>query len=412
MSRRSGGGFALLVGVMSFVAACERPPATEGRRDPISGGPFPALFLTVAQFTEVKKPDGKTQPVPGAAKLEIVRKTDAGWKMSVLEDPASNAFHKAMPWEGGVLTIGANQALLKTWKLANGTWTDTTHWNPKFGGKFDRLRDIESGDVDGDGKADLVIATHDQGVIAVVHPEQNWKVEEIDRTPDTFVHEIEIGDVDGDGVAEFFATPSKPNKLDQEQPGEVTMYKHADGKWQKSIVDAPGDTHAKEILVTDIDRDAQSELYVVWEGAVGPGGQIVRPVTVKEYRFADGKFTNKVIGTIPDRQTRAIQAGDVNGDGKMDLVAGALASGLWLFEQGMAAGDPWARTLIDAQSTGFEQPVDLADLDDDAKLEIYVASEDQHELRQYRWDGSKFAKSVLTPLTAGDITWNVTHGRI
>ena len=116
-----------------------------------------------------------------------------------------------------------------------------------------------------------MIATHDQGVIAVVHPEQDWRVEEVDRQPDTFVHEIEIGDIDGDGVAEFFATPSKPNKLDEEQPGEVAMYRHADGGWQKSIVDAPGDTHAKEILVADIDRDAKSELFVVWEGAVGAG---------------------------------------------------------------------------------------------------------------------------------------------
>jgi hypothetical protein len=131
---------------------------------------------------------------------------------------------------------------------------------------------------------------------------------------------------------------------------------------------------------------------------------------VKEYRFANGAFTNAVVGTVPDRQMRAIQAGDVNGDGKTDLVAGALASGLWLFEQG--EGGAWKRTLIDAKSSGFEQPVDLADLDGDGKLEIYVASEDQHELRQYRWDGSKFAKSVLTPLVAGDITWNVTHGRL
>src|SRR5262249_58735536 len=119
--------------------------------------------------------------------------------------------------------IGGTQAMLKTWTLEDGRWRAQVRWNPKFGGKFDRLRDIERGDVTGDGKPDLVIATHDQGVIAVVEPAENWRVTEVDRQADTFVHEIEIGDVDGDGGAEFFATPSQPNKLEEKQPGEVGM---------------------------------------------------------------------------------------------------------------------------------------------------------------------------------------------
>ncbi|MEB2283279.1 MAG: VCBS repeat-containing protein [Myxococcales bacterium] len=431
MSQRTGGWrrLAPLVALL-VLGACERGgetagtaaappaappvPAVAPRREPLVGGPHPALFLAVAQFVDVKKPDGKTQPVPGPAKLMIVRRTGAAWTTTILEDPDSNAFHKAIPWEDGLITIGATQAMLKTWRYADGAWSATTRWNPRFGGKFDRLRDIERADVDGDGKDDLVIATHDQGVVAIVHPSDGWRVEEIDRQPDTFVHEIEIGDIDGDGAPEIFATPSKPNKLDQEQPGEVAMYRRTPaGTWQRSIVDAPGDTHAKEILVADMDRDAQCELYVVWEGAVGAGGQIVRPVTVKQYRFKDGAFTSTVVATVPDRQMRAIQAGDVNGDGKMDLVAGALASGLWLFEQGPEGADgAWTRTLIDAKSSGFEQPVDLADLDGDGRLEIYVASEDQHELRQYRWQDGAFVKTVLAPLVPGDIVWNVTHGAL
>ena len=392
-------------------AQAPAPAKREARQEPLEGPPTATLVVSQAQFVDRTGPDGKTMPVPGAAKLTIVRNVGGQWKTTVLEDADSNVFHKAMPWDGGLLTIGGNQAMLKTWKFADGKWTQQTHWNPKFGGKFDRLRDVEHGDLNHDGTEELVIATHDQGVIAVVHPAESWRVEEIDRQASTFVHEIEIGDVDGDGKMEFFATPSKPNKLDQEQAGEVTMYKaKAGGGWDKSVVDAPGDTHAKEILAADVDKDGVSELYIVWEGAIAQGGTLVRPVVVKQYRMKDGKWTSAVVGEVPDRQMRAIQAGDVNGDGRIDLVAGGLGSGLWLFEQ--EPDGTWSKSQIDAQSSGFEQPVLLADLDGDGKLEIYVGSEDQGELRRYRFENGTFVKTVIAPLTKGDISWNVNDAKL
>jgi hypothetical protein len=300
------------------------------------------------------------------------------------------------------------------WRFTDGAWTAETHWNPKFGGRFDRLRDFEIGDVDGDGKPELVVATHDQGVIAVLHPDEDWRVDEVDRTPTTFVHEIEIGDIDGDGVNEFFATPSKPNKLDQEQPGEVVMFQRDGDGWRKSVVDAPTDTHAKEILAADVNANGRAELYVVWEGAVAQGGALVEPVTIKSYAWGendpkndDGTPKAQVVATVPDRQMRAIAAGDVNHDGTIDLVAGALSAGLFLFEQ---IGNEWKPTPIDTASSGFEHPVHVGDLDGDGKAELYVASEDQGELRRYVWDGQRFVKTVLMPLGKGDITWNVMDG--
>ena len=59
-------------------------PAAGGapRREPLEGGPYPALLVTQAQFTEK---DGK--PVPGPAKLLIVRNTPEGWKTALPTPP-------------------------------------------------------------------------------------------------------------------------------------------------------------------------------------------------------------------------------------------------------------------------------------------------------------------------------------
>ena len=50
---------------------------------------------------------------PGPARLEIWRKTSEKWLRTRIEDGDSNVFHKAIPYEDGILTIGAQKALEK-----------------------------------------------------------------------------------------------------------------------------------------------------------------------------------------------------------------------------------------------------------------------------------------------------------
>jgi len=400
--------------------ASPEPAKREVVRDSLEGGPYPALLMTQAQFVDEVGPDGKSGPKPGPAKLVIIRKTDAGWKEVVVEDPLSNVFHKALPYavEGeapGILTIGANQAALKVWRFTDGSWKETMLWNPVFGGKWDRLRDIEIGDVTGDGVDDMVIATHDQGVIAVAtRTDGAWKIEEMSRTPSTFVHEVEIGDVDGDGLNEFFTTPSEPNRASgHSQPGHVHMYKWDGTAFKQTVVDSFEGSHAKEILAADMNGDGTSELFSVMEAETekkGKSATVVVPVQIKQYQFArDGKITGKVVATLQDRQCRFLCAGDVNGDGRADLVAAAMKSGLWVFWQDEEG--KYTAEQVDADSSGFEHTTYLADLDGDGVLEIYVAADDQREVRSYVFTDGAFKRSLLVSIPADHITWNLSSGQ-
>jgi hypothetical protein len=389
-------------------------PSTTPAPDALPKG----LMLALSQF-EVS-PDGKVLPKPGAAKLEILVREGGAWKVITLEDADSNVFHKAMVYAApdgpGILTLGGSKAALKLWrKDGKGGFTPVaTLWTQDFGGKFSRMRDAEIADVLGDGRNGLAVATHDQGVVATVVPKADggYEVTEIDAEKDTFVHEIEVGDLDGDGMIEIYATPSEPNKLDGSvQTGHVTRYAPAE-KEGRSVVADLGNRHAKEILVRDVDGDGRDELYVAVEAHTegsGASTRIVEPVEILRFDAGTDPKAHNVIATLDDRLTRFLSSGDVDGDGKKEMVVAGFRSGLWLLRPGADPKGKWDVVLIDKNSSGFEHASLLTDLDGDGTDELYVASDDQGEVRRYVFRDGKFEKEVIhTRKPAGSaFTWNL-----
>lgn len=375
-----------------------------------------ALVLGLSSFAAPKQGD-TGPPVPLPAELEFLVRRDGEWSKTTLVDSDSNVFHKAMAYEmpdGEIrlLTGGGTRAMIKLWRREGGELVSETVWEKDFGGRFSRIRDIEIGDIDGDGRRSIVVATHDQGVVAVARPVAGggFEVEELDQEKDTFVHEIELGDMDDDGVSEIYATPSEPNRLDgSPQSGKVVRYAPSRGEGRAIVADL-GDRHAKEILVTDVDGDGRDELYVVVEGQKNPDGPgLLYRTEVWRYESDTPPDAGVVIAELDDRLGRFLAPSDLDGDGEKELVLSLFQAGVWWLRPGEDPNAPWAKRAIDRQSSSFEHAVIATDLDGDGLEELYVASDNDQAIRRYVWNGRRLVKKEIHQRSDGRsiLTWNI-----
>ncbi len=397
-------------------AATASSAAKPAVRKPTTPDDLPlALVLGLSAFAE-RQPGDEGMPVPLPAELEFIARRGGEWVTTTLTDSDSNVFHKALAYttpdgQAALLTGGGSKAILKLWTKEAGQFVSRTLWERDFGGRFSRIRDIEVGDIDGDGSRVIAVATHDQGVVAIIRPKDGgYVVEELDAEKDTFVHEIELGDVDGDGTIEIYATPSEPNRLDgSSQSGRVVRYTPAKGEGRVVVADL-GDRHAKEILVADIDGNGSEELYVIVEGQKNPEGRgLLHRTEVWRYESDTPPDQGVVIAELDDRLGRFLTPSDLDGDGEKEIVVALFQKGVWWLRPGDDPTKPWRKKAIDRRSSSFEHATLATDLDGDGIQELYVASDNDRELRRYVWDGRRLAKEVIYRRADNRsiLTWNI-----
>jgi len=136
----------------------------------------------------------------------------------------------------------------------------------------------------------------------------------------------------------------------------------------------------------------------------------VEPVEILRFDADTDPAEGVRVAELPnERLCRFLTAGDVDGDGRKELVAAAFRAGLWLLQPGEDPNAEWEATLIDADSSGFEHASVLTDLDGDGTDELYVASDDQGEVRRYDWTENGFAKQVIfqREVQGSAFTWNL-----
>ncbi len=372
-------------------------------------------FLLAGAFFE------SSAPLP--ARLLIARPPadpEADWDVEVLESgDNSNVFHKSLYFtplvgEPGILTISGSPnptpAYVKLWRKKGDSWEAETLYSGVYGGKFDRCRDMELADVTGDGIEDIVVVTHQRGVVIVIEQKdgkfvpreisstiKSWvksddaaEEKSLENQEPVWIHEVETGDVNGDGTIEFFTTPSAPNNLSgDDQPGDIVMFRHENGEFKETLIEAFVTRHAKEILCAQLDKSEPPMLFAAIEGEAigGDGGGAT--TLIKGYTWKDGKSVAEEIMPLPGKLCRFMSCSDTDGDGKNELIASTSKNGIYsIFKD---ENGSWKKRSIASGSisSGFEHASLCVDWDGDGRDEVFAVSDNAKVFRRFFYDAER-----------------------
>jgi hypothetical protein len=200
------------------------------------------------------------------------------------------------------------------------------------------------GDIDGDGKDDLVVG----GAARLVwYRASDGRATEIARPRKEFTTDMQVADVDADGDADVVVPDGDTgaNVLWFENPGRGL------GAWNRHEIGEHGE-FGQDVEVADLDGDGRLDV-VVRKGH-----------TSLFFQDAPGHWTRVRLST-GGRGGTAV--GDVDGDGRPDIVQ----NGYWLANPGTRSHD-WPSRRI-AEGWPPDVSVAVGDVDGDARLDVVLA---------------------------------------
>ncbi len=198
---------------------------------------------------------------------------------------------------------------------------------------------------------------------------------------------VQVADLDRDGIPDVIACDARR--------ACVIWYRQAPvGQWEERILgdaDLPAPCHA---TVVDLDGDGDLDVVVAVLGSVWPTNDRIGRVAWLENRGKNNFATHTLLDDL--RRVSDVQVGDLNGDGKPDLVVAEFGydCGRVLWMENRGDGRFLDRDLLIAAGPVH---VPLADYDGDGDLDIAViVSQEEEEVWTFEnLGGGKFHKRVL-----------------
>jgi hypothetical protein len=253
-------------------------------------------------------------------------------------------------------------------------------------GGFDALS-VAVADVNGDGKLDLVVANQcsgsnfcatqptPTGIVGVLQGNGDGTFQPVVdySSGGCYANSVAVGDVNGDG---------KPDLLVSNQysdcgtsPGVSVLLGNGDGSFQSAIAYLSGGYGANFVAVGDVNGDGKLDLVVA--NACGISGNCTDGIVDVLLNNGDGTFQSPVGYSVPS-PALSVAIGDLNGDGKPDL---AVSTAKRLSKTSVFVmpgyGDGTFQSPVTFKSGGAQASYSVAigDVNGDGRPDIVVADE-------------------------------------
>jgi hypothetical protein len=264
--------------------------------------------------------------------------------------------------------------------------------------------DVDLADINGDGHLDVVGSSWRLGnnFTYFENPGRNsaaeWKSEVVDVLPED-TRTIRVADFNGDGLSDLLGTSAE---------ARIVLWYENTGKpggerWRRHVVDLTRGVQPVHGEPFDVDLDGDMDIVMALGGwGPDPGGGVVWYENLGE-RGGRLQWRQHVVSEELPKGFEAV-AGDLDGDGDIDLVATGYGSGLlaWFENPGDPRGK-WTRHLL-KQGWSNANQVLVADLNRDGRLDIAaIAERGSLEFRWWRNEGRSPESVEAFPVQPGSL---------